>query len=941
MRFSKTPKSNTTDLTGTFSQTLAAAGQPQMKSKDPSDWKKVLLIAGLGTLSWISTYTGMLELIQANMGEIGLIYKGAIAFAVAMLMLMIIWLLDSLFSRLSLPVRVLFTAGYIFLTLISIGFGFGFYWKYLESRSEATRSASSAVENVQTALLSAQTRLEQLQVTLATLTSLSIRKAQEERETGKSCPNSRPGDGPRRRLRDADAKTFQYAGDFISTRVGGVKNDITVLAKDLKLVSGRHSSTIDAKTGTRNQFLRGLNQKLNNSVTRFNAFKTDPQLQQFRNSFAERSTQTIFPNGKGGKFTCPDPQLQAALRGVVLAIDQLPDLEKPRVAAVEGSEAIIEAFRRMTVTILGAITFKMPPSPDELRAMQQRAVQSVENAALQRQIMSRQAGLASRDYIPLSIAVFVDFCLLLVSMARPIHGFRALEKKMFEAEEWPIIQILARFKDIHADEDIRETFDIFRHVVFDYMGDYYVGVPLRAPLDAPDREDAQREAHLLANLFTSFEKEGIFKRVVWPNNAIARNRLIKQDSKFAGSDAFRIYRFRDGAWSDWVLGAIMGAAKRIETEKQRMKLEEQLFPSQQPAFENPNQPDSQDEPADERGPVRSNGHPAHAGPQHGGAGYQFDHTGYTNVEPLHPAYNKRHTSAGSTPHGDAPHGNGAAYNDNQFKNGQAAQGHDLHSEYRANGTDGQNGELNNRLRAASANTDANTGANTGATPVASFADAAKSRETTEVHSLWIDEPNNDVVQLSDASSYIHNPQPAQDDQSLVEEFPPTQPLKNVSETQNNIESHEHSNAGGTIRLKRETVEIDPSAVSAIKGGAAGTDFMSALTDALNPANIDENANQPAIEKIQTPEMPLIDQAPAPVITKPVDAYIHHELPTEPQQAVPSMEFDNSPRSEEFVYDQTSTNDPIDIEYEDDWEEDLQIENITRWYSRQDNDPKSS
>ena len=84
------------------------------------------------------------------------------------------------------------------------------------------------------------------------------------------------------------------------------------------------------------------------------------------------------------------------------------------------------------------------------------------------------SGLGKRDYIPLSIAIFVDFCLLLVSVSRPINGFRRLENKMAEAQNWPIIQILARFREIHSDEDIRTTFDIFRHVVFDYARDYYV-----------------------------------------------------------------------------------------------------------------------------------------------------------------------------------------------------------------------------------------------------------------------------------------------------------------------------------------------------------------------------------------------------------------------------------------------------------------------------------
>ena len=63
------------------------------------------------------------------------------------------------------------------------------------------------------------------------------------------------------------------------------------------------------------------------------------------------------------------------------AIDQLPELEKPKIAAVEGSEATIEAFRRLTATFFGLMSFKMPPSADELRELQQKAVQSVEGGA--------------------------------------------------------------------------------------------------------------------------------------------------------------------------------------------------------------------------------------------------------------------------------------------------------------------------------------------------------------------------------------------------------------------------------------------------------------------------------------------------------------------------------------------------------------------------------
>ena len=556
----------------------------------PRDWKKLFLVIGLGVLSWVATYVGMLELIEANMGDLPIVHKLIIGFSVAMLMTMIVWLLDQLFAPIGFFTKVCYAGGYLFLTLISAGFGFGFYWKVLESRSEATRGAESAIGQVQGSLYAAATRLEQLNGTLVQLTAISTQKAELERASGTSCPNSKPGDGPRRKMREDDAARFTFASDFVKGRVGSVKSEMTALDADLAKILKDDKSTIDAKSGTRNDYMRSLSRKLDNTVTGFNAFRTDPQLKQIRADLAERADKTTVIDSKGVAISCPDMQLSTALKGVVRAIDQLPELEKPKVAAVEGSEATIEAFRRLTATFYGALSFKLPPSADELRDAQKRAVQSVESPSpVARAASMEQAGLSKRDYVPLAIAIFVDLCLLLVSMGRPVNRLGGMLPKMREAERGPVIQILSRFNDIHRDKQVRENFEIFRHVVFDFNGDYYVAVPLDAPrrMNPEQREDLRLEAQLLSNLFTSFEKEKIFNRVMMPlfSTGSVQKRLRRQGSKFAESEAFRIYKFKDGAWSEIILGAIMGAAKRVESEKRRRRVEDDVFTRHEPQFD--------------------------------------------------------------------------------------------------------------------------------------------------------------------------------------------------------------------------------------------------------------------------------------------------------------------------------------------------------------------
>ena len=570
------------------------------EQKQPRDWKKTFLVAGLAILSWVATYVGMLELIEANMGNLPILHKIIIGFSVAMLMTMVVWLLDQIFQPHNFLTKLAYVGGYLFLTIISVGFGFGFYWKVLESRGEGTRGAETASAQVQAPLQTAAARLESLQTTLVRLQEMSQSKAEIERTSGTSCPNSRPGDGPRRKLRDDDAGRFAFASDFVKGRIGQVKGDMAAIDGELAKIVADDKSILD-KNGTRNEFMKSMSRRLDSTVTNFNAFRGDPQLKQIRTELAERAEKSSFTDTLGKLYSCPDQQLSTMIRSVVASIDALPVLDKPKITTVEGSDATIEAFRRLTATFYGLLSFKLPPSSDELRELQKRAVTQAEQTAGGRPpVMAMeqvgQGGLSKRDYVPLAIAIFVDLCLLLVSMGKGRSRLQGLVPKMKEAERGPVIQILSRFNEIHRDRQIRENFEIFRHVVFDFNGDYYAAIPLIAPYSVDRRrpnaygpadiEALQQEAHLLGNFFTSFENDRLFSRVMMPLIPTSRiqKKLWAQGSKFAHAEAFRLYKFKDGAWQEMILGAIMGAAKRVDSEKRSRRIENDVFTRHTPGF---------------------------------------------------------------------------------------------------------------------------------------------------------------------------------------------------------------------------------------------------------------------------------------------------------------------------------------------------------------------
>ena len=160
--------------------------------------------------------------------------------------------------------------------------------------------------------------------------------------------------------------------------------------------------------------------------------------------------------------------------------------------------------------------------------------------------------------------------------------------------------ILSRFSEIHNHEEMRRTFDVFREVIFESGGTYYVAVPLNAPRGHPAARAAAPRRPGAGQPVLRARRPGRAGAAVEDRpGLVARRKLRRQGSKFiecyrdshiapvprAGRaldgacsfpiaaqeerPAFRIYAFKSGAWPEMILGAVMGAAGRIEAERRR------------------------------------------------------------------------------------------------------------------------------------------------------------------------------------------------------------------------------------------------------------------------------------------------------------------------------------------------------------------------------------
>jgi hypothetical protein len=556
------------------------------RKKPGFSWMWFLLLAGLSVLAWISTYTGIMELIIASSGEVGLVPSIAVAFAVFMLQLMILYVLDAMFSgQLRWWIWPGYIIGYIILFLISVGFAFGFYWKYLEAGSTTTRAAEVSLRPVQQTLQFGETRLEQMQSTFATLAQISSEKAERERTVGRTCAGSPPGDGPRRRLREGDAERFQFANQYISSRVSEVKTDIQAVNADVMKIQSKDPSTIDA-SGSRRAFIDSVNGRLGQVATRFNALRSDPQLLQLRDEFSARAARTRFDDGRGGNFVCPDPQLQTAINGVVRAINELPALEPPVLTTYEGSAAVIEAFSRLTNTGISAWNGMLDSIQNGFAAT------GLASPAPERPEITD--GLTDRDYIPLIIAIFVDICILLVSINRPFGPFFELSRSMDQARRGSMNEYLATFYKVFEDQfdpakspTAADVIAPIQDVVFDHKGNYYAAVPLdfreedykkwleqRTGPQAAEQifkatsDKPLEESRYITSVFATLEGSDLVELIdakdAGLDVGLIKGKLDQQGSVYAQADAFRVYRFRKKAWSQILIQSVASSAAQSE-----------------------------------------------------------------------------------------------------------------------------------------------------------------------------------------------------------------------------------------------------------------------------------------------------------------------------------------------------------------------------------------
>ncbi len=543
---------------------------PTWRPRFPRAWKNTkrwVLIVGLTFISGVATFRGMLEIIQANYaGDLDTIMVLAIAGAVALLMLMILYVLDTLFTRPRMIMMCVLLGVYLLLEMISIGFGFGFYWKIIAARSFVAQNTELATTDILTAMKVTRSRLENITESISDASAHSAAMAKQETETGGTCDaNTQPTAGPRQRLRAQDEADMQLAKKQVDSRIASlaiVLNGLEQSVADFRDVFAA------GDIAQRNAAVQRVSLNVRQAASQVNDFSVDPDIALLIGQLQERASKAEFVDARSGvSFSCPDRTLTRLLQRTVNALQNLPPLNPRDIIAAEGPEATKLAFLRLTnYMIQVATTFdfsvqRLTDTEADLQRKRQEAVrQGKDEVTAVRPAPANIKTLNESDIIPLLVAIFIDACIAVIAFDKQVRHYERYETQVNEAKRahdrvfFDFIETI-RGSDPNARED---GWSVLSTVIMNLFGNFYVAIPKsRDPVIAS-----------LKMFFSGLEDQRVLQNVSYVPflKHFVRREFRKRDSTYQNYRHFDIYRFPRGAWASLLLNTIYD---RIERDRQQ------------------------------------------------------------------------------------------------------------------------------------------------------------------------------------------------------------------------------------------------------------------------------------------------------------------------------------------------------------------------------------
>lgn len=567
----------------------------------------IFCLAVFVTISFIGTYTGMLQVLQSGDNSFGILgVLGVFLFILATTVVMAYSVSEVFRSGRSFWPRMSLVATYVVTLLISVSFGFAFYWTQLEARSQAVGDAERFLTVFDREITVADTQLAGTLATLNTLNADFTARAAAEAAIGNQCGEvSGGGQGPRARHLAARAGEINALVMALSPQIENVRGEAELVRGQIENVRALGAKTASQVTpAEREQVFRNAAAAANKAGATLEALATSQSVKNYTGDLRIWASEYANPAltraeaGTGARFKCYNATIASQLNGVASDLAALPILPISDLDAYAGAAATREALDRFWFTLTAPVRAvidgpKTLTETEREDAVRREAIREVmvrqggEEAAGDemssrevKELVEGQQGLRRDDALPLGLAIVIDSLLFLSALwAQPGQKFAAFARMMrdLRGEKEMPLALVSGAKEIQDDEN----FTFLRPYIFTMFDDVHLALPVRGK-HAEDQDTA-----ILSTLLIAWQEGKIVKRTWLSSSAIERrlkaagSPLAHEDTveqkpeppseeqklraaglaltrlPFSGQANFVAYRFLPGAFQQMVLQAML------------------------------------------------------------------------------------------------------------------------------------------------------------------------------------------------------------------------------------------------------------------------------------------------------------------------------------------------------------------------------------------------
>ncbi len=455
------------------------------------------------TISFIGTYTGMLQVLQSGDNSFGFFgVAGVFLFILAATIIMAYSVSEMFRSGRSFWPRVSLVVTYIVTLLISVSFGFAFYWTQLEARSQAVGDAQRYLNAFDREITVADQQLAGTLTTLATVNADFTTRAAAERASGNQCADgSGGGDGPRTRHLAARAGEINALVMALTPQIDAVRADAAVVRSEFEKVQALGAKTAaDVAPEEREAVFRTAAAAANKAGATLQALSSSRSVKNYTADLRTWAGEYANPSlmrveaGTGARFKCYNTMIASQLNGVASDLEALPQLPVKELDSYAGAQATREALDRFWFTLATPVRNVIDGPQTQTETEREEAVRreaiaealgtrtdeagGAEMSSLEaKELVDSQQGLRRNDTLPLGLAIVIDSLLFLSALwSQPGQKFAAFARMMkdLRGEKERPLALVQGSKDIQHNPD----FSFLRPYVFTHYDEVYLALPV-------------------------------------------------------------------------------------------------------------------------------------------------------------------------------------------------------------------------------------------------------------------------------------------------------------------------------------------------------------------------------------------------------------------------------------------------------------------------------